>query len=536
MDDIIDFIVIGSGPTGAEVARTISDAGKHATMIDVGINAEQADNTDNDFLSIRENYTNQKDLFLGKFYESVPWGDIKTGAQLTPNRKFIIDLVDIITPIISSNFFPMESLAYGGLGSGWGLGCYSYSKSEIEQIGLNYNLMNDAYNNLAKYVGIASPDGDAFKYCMNNSQYLLPKLKMDNSISKLYDIYLKKREELNNKGLFMGFPPLAIITENHNDRNKCNYFDMDFYTDVNKHSYRPWLTTNKLIEKGSLNYISNHLVIDFKQDADGIVSVNTTNIKTLAKVTYKCRKLIIASGALGTARILLRSFKDKLSRLSLLSNDYTYMPCLNLKMLGKPLEQFKTSMAQAVMFYDPTQKNENPVSIALFTYRSLLLYKLIKESPLNFKDGLSIMNFLQSAFVIAGIHHPDSESSKKYCNLVKNDNQYTSDALFVSFSQKKEIMQRDNDNEKKLMSLMRKLYCFPIKRIKAGNGSSIHYAGILPFNTSNNGVILNEKGNINISNNVYIADGSGFKYLPAKGITFTLMANAHNVAKNAINS
>jgi hypothetical protein len=34
--------------------------------------------------------------------------------------------------------------------------------------------------------------------------------------------------------------------------------------------------------------------------------------------------------------------------------------------------------------------------------------------------------------------------------------------------------------------------------------------------------------------NIYIADGSGFRYLPAKGITLSLMANAHLTALYAI--
>ena len=33
----------------------------------------------------------------------------------------------------------------------------------------------------------------------------------------------------------------------------------------------------------------------------------------------------------------------------------------------------------------------------------------------------------------------------------------------------------------------------------------------------------------------FVADGSGFRSLPAKGLTFTLMANAHRVAREALN-
>jgi hypothetical protein len=31
-----------------------------------------------------------------------------------------------------------------------------------------------------------------------------------------------------------------------------------------------------------------------------------------------------------------------------------------------------------------------------------------------------------------------------------------------------------------------------------------------------------------------VADGSGMRYLPAKGLTFSLMASAHNVAEAAL--
>ena len=57
----------------------------------------------------------------------------------------------------------------------------------------------------------------------------------------------------------------------------------------------------------------------------------------------------------------------------------------------------------------------------------------------------------------------------------------------------------------------------------------------MPFNKEFNGIRLTNKGLLKPTNNVYIADSSGFQYLPAKGISFTIMANAYNVGINVKN-
>ena len=76
--------------------------------------------------------------------------------------------------------------------------------------------------------------------------------------------------------------------------------------------------------------------------------------------------------------------------------------------------------------------------------------------------------------------------------------------------------------------------CFVMKKINPGQGSGIHYAGTLPFSDSNERFHLLRNGKLGNTQNIFVADGSGFNYLPAKGLTFSLMANAHRVALNAL--
>jgi hypothetical protein len=80
---------------------------------------------------------------------------------------------------------------------------------------------------------------------------------------------------------------------------------------------------------------------------------------------------------------------------------------------------------------------------------------------------------------------------------------------------------------------MRRLGAWGLKRIDPGYGASIHYGGTLPFNQAGARISLDLSGRLNSSASVFVADGSGFRYLPAKSLTLSLMANAHLVAQQA---
>ena len=531
-----EYLVVGSGPSGAMAAKTLVDAGKSVTMLDVGEKDEKYSKLvpDKDFLSIRKEEKKQERFLLGDEFEAIPWDEVKVGAQLTPSRKAMIKNVEKLIPLLSDTFLPMESLAYGGLGTGWGLGSYVYSPKELKKTGLDPEKMLTAYQCVADRIGISTGEDDLTKYVADGLQNLLPPLEMDNSLSKLYESYNKKKESLNKKNIYFGNPSMAFLSKDFNGRKKTAYNDMDFYADIEKAAYRSWITIDELKTKSNFEYKDKCLVLDFKE-IDGLVNVKLKRTDTNEIEILKCEKLILACGALGTARIVLRSFEGKINRLPILCNPYTYMPCIYTKMAGTPLSQDKTSMAQAMMIYDVTGNHDDLVSVAFYTYRSLMLFKLIKEAPLNFRDGRIIMNFLQSAFVIAGVHHPDTPSVDKYLELHKNEDSYTGDQLFAHFSLDEAEKLKIKNREKVIKESLRKLSCFPIKRMDPGYGSSIHYAGTVPFgNNENEFGTTSPNGKLNGTSGVYIADGSGFSYLPAKGITLTLMANAHNVVKGLI--
>lgn len=276
------------------------------------------------------------------------------------------------------------------------------------------------------------------------------------------------------------------------------------------------------------------MVLSFKDNTTE-VEIETIHVETKQRFTYKASKVILTAGVMGTARIVLRSFNIYNTEIPLLCNEYRYAPYIQLSKLGKVDTNPKHSFAQLSMFYDQNGKNEDVSMASLYSYGSLMLFRLIKEAPINMRAANTLMRYISPAISILGIHFPDRPSKNKNLKLVKGKNEWSNDILEAEYSLTSEENKIISSHLKKFNSAMIKLGCLPLKIINPGHGSSIHYAGTFPFSSDEKHLHLSPKGKIWGTKNVYIADSSGFKYLPAKGITFSLMANACNVATNVLN-
>ncbi len=535
MQLIHDYLVIGSGATGAIAAWSLAEEGVNVAVLDVGIQDEKYKNIipNKDFVSIRKEDEQQHHFFLGKQFEGIPWENSRVGSQLTPPRNYLNLFANKLIPFDSDSFKPLESLAKGGLGGGWGLGCYTFSSAEIKAVGLIEKDLLHAYEKVASHIGISGSFDDATPYCLGNLKNVQAASNLEQNLNGIFNSYKKRKEKLNKKGLFVGRTPLALLTEDKNDRKAIQYKDMDFWSDADKSGYRSWMTIEELQEKDNFTYYRNCLVIKFKETENG-VQVYVKRTDTNDEQIFLCKKLILCPGVLGTARIVSRSFNYQKEKLPIICNPYCYIPCLQWRMLGKEIENKKTGFGQLMLFLDENKDNFEVSMAALFSYRSLLLFKLIKETPLNFSDARIIMQYLQSSFTIAGIHHPEKGSNTKFVQMKKETNSYTGDILTGQYILSEEEIKLNIIREKKIKWALQMLGCLPLKTVYTPNGGSIHYAGTLPFSSTGELFTLFANGKLAGTKNVFVADGSGFNYLPAKGLTFTLMANAYNVAKNAL--
>jgi hypothetical protein len=204
-------------------------------------------------------------------------------------------------------------------------------------------------------------------------------------------------------------------------------------------------------------------------------------------------------------------------------------------MVGKEVERKKLGLAQLSMILDE-EKNKSGFSIAsLYSYQSLMLFRLMGQVPfLGFSDARPIMRYLMSGLVIMGVHHPDKHTPEKYVQLVSDESSPVGDHLSASYVLGKAEQDEFARREKKYVAAGRRLGIYATKRINPGYGASIHYAGTLPFSQRDKSLTLSPSGRLHGTQNIYVADSSGFNYLPACGLTFSLLANALITAQKAL--
>ncbi|HTX58255.1 MAG TPA: hypothetical protein VMH02_01175 [Verrucomicrobiae bacterium] len=525
-----EFLVVGSGATGAMAAQTLLEGGARVLMIDGGqADPEYAATVPElPFVELRRRDDEQRRYFLGEEFEGAMQLSTAAGAQLTPPRRFVVAGVERFLPLRSASFFPIESLALGGLGSAWGLGCNVFSEAELLRASLPPAAMTAAYGVVAGRVGISGEADDARPYTFGTIDGIDPATPLDPTAAVLHRRYAARRAQMQRAGFYLGRPALALLTRERAERHATSLRDMDFYSDAERAAWRPWITIERLKRSPNFAYAGNLLATRFEA-TDGSVELFALDMRTLEERRFSCRRLVLAAGTLGTSRIVLRSQGGD-ARLPLLCNAYTYIPCVVPGRAGKSMPDANLGLAQLQLFHDAGAAGADVAQASIYTYRSLLLFRLLREIPLAIADGARLARFLISGLLIAGIHHPADYSEHKRLWLEADSGSPTRDRLGAEYAFTHEELRAYERRERAYERALFQLGAWPVRRIRPPAGASIHYAGTLLRDRGDPRYRLSPDGRLGETRGVYVADGSGFTYLPAKGLTLTLMANAHRVA------
>ena len=284
---------------------------------------------DRPFSEVRRYDPAQSRFFLGEHLEGALHDTRAVGAQLTPPRKHIIRDTARLLPVESDTFAPLQSLALGGLGAGWGAGASTYEPAELRRAGLPPEEVTRYYDPLARDIGVSGPADDDTSPHHAALTALQPPLDVDSNGEALLRTYAAKRRRLNTQGFKVGRLPLAVLSEPLGRRQPNPYHDMDFWSDHRASVYRPAYTIRRLQLEPQFAYLDHQLAERFVEE-DGVVTLLTRDLSTDTGRSFRCRRLILAAGAINTARVALRSLGAYDTRVPILCNPYTYMPLMNL--------------------------------------------------------------------------------------------------------------------------------------------------------------------------------------------------------------
>lgn len=535
METRADVIVVGSGASAVHAAYPLVQAGRRVIMLDVGLEDEKYDPLipPLPFSEIRRTDPQQHRYFLGDDFEGVPLGQLGAGPQVTPPRQYVLRDNGTLAPKQAREFAALESFALGGLGQAWGAGAFPFLDGELIRCGLPVKEMREHYEIVSRRIGITGDRDDLLPW-RGPLDSLQPPLDLDHNASKILRRYASRRDHFFRQGAALGRTVLAVLTQPLGNRCANPYRDMEFWTNPDRCVYRPSLTVEQLRAYSHFHYYRSFWVEEFTEPTDGGVTVRARHLLDAECVIFSGDRLVLAAGSLGTARIVLRSLRQYDVPVPFVCNPHSYVPSLHLANLGKPPAERCSSLAQLTLVYDPTGTREHLVQSQMFSYRSLMLFRLLKESPLAYREGLRVLRVLQSAFVIWVVQYEVAPSPDKNC-LLRRGERGGPDLLEVNYRLTAAEKQRCREQERAIMRFCRQLGCWPLKAVHPEHGASIHYGGQLPFSAEERLLTTEpETGRLRGTRAVHIADGAAFVYLPAKGLTLTLMANANRIGTSLL--
>jgi len=526
-----EVIVVGSGASAVHAAYAIAERQIPVLMLDVGVRDRKYENLipDQPFVQIRRSDPDQHRYFLGEQFEGVPLGRLGTGPQLTPPRRYIFENAESLSPIASRSFEALQSFAAGGLGGAWGGVAFPFLDRELVKAGLSPHEIGPHYEAIAQRIGVCGNQDD-LDTVRGRLHSLLPPLELDHNAEKVFAAYEKKRDKLQRAGMCVGKSLMAVLTKPHGDRRAQAYHDMDFWSNAGESVYRPACTLRQLHEFPSFSYVDSCLVESFSEHND-CVRVQVRDLKTGVRSTIETHRLLLAAGALGTGKIVLRSFGQYNVPVPITCNPHYYVPCLHYRNLGAAHRDRCHSLAQLTAIYNPTGDGEHLAQAQLYSCRSLLLFRLLKESPLAYRHALQIMRGLYSSMVVWVIQFEAYQESANCC-VLRRGPAGAPDRLEISYQTSDDTKRRVHQALKTFRHMMRELGCLPLRTVQPIDGSSVHYASLLPFSEEDRPLTTDPSGRLRGTRGVYVVDGAAFAYLPAKGLTLTLMANASRIAQH----
>lgn len=530
MSKIFDVIIIGGGAAGSCAAYPLVKAGLSVAMLDGGLdNVQVLDNWPaTSFEEVRRKDTHQRALFFGPDLESLQGLGSNHSVQMTKGLKsYVTDLAEQFLPLKSNTVSLLQSLARGGLTEAWGGVCDFFDEAELTSVGLPVGEMKRAYQQVCDVIGVSGK---------SQKLKLQPPVKLDNHGRLLLKVSQQKKSILEKRNLQVYQPPMAVLTKKKNKRSATSYNDLDFWINTGKSVFRPHYLIDELMEAKNFSYIGGVVVQKFREknkEVEVIVQSILNNSKRVSQ-KFMAKKIILAAGSVNTTRIILESMGLTNVDVPIIVKPHVIIPCIHLRTLGKAGDIKRLSLCQLVMKYQP-RKDEPSVSFSqLYSYKSLLMYKLLANIPLPMPLALKLLTFLTPSFILADTRFTSNAEEVGTMKLIKNKTTKKS-YIEVTYPVLSEIQKRHQRSLHHMVGGLRQLGLLPLKQVFMPTGSTAHYAGGVPFvkeeESSRWPVCTTINGQVHQLKHTYIADAATWRSLPAKPPTLTIMANALRVGE-----
>lgn len=529
-------VVVGSGASGAHFAAELVSRGRRVTMIDVGRTGPAPVHPDADLVALRQRLDDPWAWFLGAGGESLilPRELDEEYYGFPPSKAYVFRGVEGFD-VDARGFAPLVSFARGGLAEAWTGGSYPFDDRELEAFPFGYAELEPYYAAVAERIGISGVEDDmAAHFPVHGS--LLPPPDLDAHAQRLLDVYARKRDAIvTRERCRLGRARLAVLTVDRGDRRACDNLGRCLWGCPRGALYVPSATIAELLAEHSFSYVPDRMATHFESDVSGRVRrLHVRRTDGGGEETFEVGTLVLAAGTLPSARIVLESIAADGAAPpvlpGLMDNRQLLMPFVNLAMLGR---QWDPSSYQyhLLAFGMDLGGAADYVHGLVTTLKTALIHPVVPNLPFSMRTAARVFRDVHAALGLVNVNLADGPRAS---NTVRLEGDGSDRRLVVEYVPGDDEPARVRDVAARFRRVLRKLGCIAPKGMThlRPMGASVHYAGTFPMGGEAPHA-TDAHGRCRMFENLFFADGSTFPWLPAKNLTFTLMANAARIAREA---
>ncbi len=523
---ICENIIIGSGPTSATIADKLLKLNKKVTIIDIGNTIEKKN------LEIKNEYlhTKNKKEFLNSIRKNKILNKYKN-----PHLKFPFGSEFVFQKNNYENFFGPKNLdyilsnAYGGLSNIWGTMVSPFFHKDIENWDIGFKDFYKSKSETENIIPISSSKDnleDFFGINFGKDH----KFKLSNPAKTFFENMTKKKDFLNNNGLFFGRSKVAVGNYYSNNNVECQECGLCHYGCPYDCMFNSSQLFDIIKSNNNFLYLNNKFASKIiKKDSLNLVECIDTITKE--QTIFSSKNIFICCGPISTAALLFRSNLVKANKVTFKESQRFFLPIFNKNHIKNSTSQDKNVLSELYLeIYDKKLLSKS-VHLQYYSFVDIFLkplekffgkfvYLFPKFFPFIFGRVNLLIGYLHSDYSnkIIMTSLPNQESGKYQYSLSFEKNDLVNDAVNKITSHLKENFKED-------------FYIFNNLTNINLTGASYHYGSSFPMSNSSDSFKdhTNLDGELNNNENIYLLDASILPDMPGHPTTFNVCVNAARI-------
>lgn len=515
-------VVVGSGPAGVACAHALLARGELVTMVDAGIEME-----DGRRAIIEPMRHAGPEAWTAAQLHAIREGFAPLRGQAPMKRAYGSDFtfreVDRFLPMRSAWADVRPSLALGGLSNIWGAAILPYRSRDLADWPVLLADLEPHYRAVATLIPVsATEDHLAREFPIYAGEHS-PLGASRQALGLIADLDAS-RDVLDRDGYRFGRAQLAVRAAASANGPGCASCGLCLYGCPYGLIFNAADTRASLCARPGFTYAGGVVVRSIREEGSRSI-VHGVSISDGRATTVEARRVFVAAGVLGTARIVLESAEAYDRPVTLQDSQYFLLPLLRYQRVRDVKRERLHTLAQVFVEIDHASVAAHNVHLQIYGYNDL--YDAAVGAhwlPGPIRDAV-----IDRLLVVQGYLH-GRESAPITLTLGRPVNA-DPPTLLVEAVVRAETVAAVRRVVRSLTAHRRHLRAVPLAPFLqiAPSGRGYHSGGTFPMRRRPGPFETDALGRLDGFDRLHLVDASVLPDIPASPITFTVMANAHRI-------